>query len=35
MPMKQRRQAGRARFRSYRERGLAPQTHHINGEPTA
>ena len=30
-----RRQAGRARFRSYRERGLAPQTHHIGGEPAA
>lgn len=28
-----RRQAGRARFRSYRERGLAPQTHHLNNEP--
>jgi DNA polymerase-3 subunit chi len=27
-----RRQAGRTRFRSYRERGLAPQTHHLNGE---
>jgi len=26
-----RRQAGRARFRSYRDRGLAPQTHHLNG----
>ena len=24
-----RRQAGRARFRSYRDQGLAPQTHHI------
>jgi DNA polymerase-3 subunit chi len=30
-----RRQAGRARFRSYRERGLAPQTHHINGGPSS
>ncbi len=30
-----RRQAGRTRFRSYRERGLAPQTHHINGEPSS
>ena len=30
-----RRQAGRARFRSYRERGLSPQTHHINGEPSS
>lgn len=29
-----RRQAGRARFRSYRERGLASQTHHIHAEPT-
>jgi DNA polymerase III subunit chi len=30
-----RRQAGRMRFRSYRERGLAPQTHHLNGEPSS
>ncbi len=30
-----RRQAGRARFRSYRERGLSPQTHHLNGEPSS
>lgn len=30
-----RRQAGRARFRSYRERGLSPQTHHIGGEPAS
>ncbi len=27
-----RRQAGRARFRAYREQGLAPQTHHIAAE---
>jgi DNA polymerase III subunit chi len=30
-----RRQAGRARFRSYRERGLTPQTHHLNSEPSS
>ena len=30
-----RRQAGRARFRSYRDRGLSPQTHHLNGSPSA
>jgi DNA polymerase-3 subunit chi len=28
-----RRQAGRVRFRSYRERGLNPQTHHIAAGP--